>query len=165
MALATDITPNALSLTWGASKKQCLEILAVSPAAETAIMLAFDLTLQKTLHQVSLWFDEQQGLERIEVIVYESKWFWDDSPIDELEATYKEYQIHYENLVRLHSQVLGAPDYSGRWGEEGFPEPQYSRNTGELTYWNRPEGRMQIGIGQEDRETPVFVEMVCYRVW
>jgi hypothetical protein len=55
-------------------------------------MLVVDLTLQGTIHQVSLWFDERQGLERIEVIEHESEWFWDDSPSDELEATHEEYQ-------------------------------------------------------------------------
>jgi hypothetical protein len=126
-------------------------------------MICLSLALQDGTSEVSLWFDEQEGLEHIEVIVLESQWFWHYS-IDAVLAMHEEYRAAYEDLVEVHSEFLGPPDFSGNYKQEGFPDPKHAGQASELTYWNSPEGRMQIGIGQEDRETPVFVNLAYYRV-
>jgi len=159
----THIEPGALGLKWGDSREQCLAVFGDSLLRKAPSMICVSLALQGGASEVGLWFDEQEGLEHIEVTVIESQWFWHYS-IDAVLAMHEEYRATYETLVELHSESLGPPDFSGDYTEEGFPGPKYAGQASELTYWNRPEGRMQIGIGQEDRETPVFVNLACYHV-
>lgn len=157
------IVPNALGLKWGDSRERCLARFRASLLREAPHMLCITLDLQNETYELSLWFDDQKDLEHIEAIVLESQWFWDRS-MDEILAISEEYHIYYEDLVELHMEKLGSPDFSGNYKDPGFPESRYSGQASELVYWCRPEGRMQIGVGQEDRETPVFVKLACYGV-
>jgi hypothetical protein len=33
-----------------------------------------------------------------------------------------------------------------------------------LTYWNHPEGRLQVQFDQEDKELPFVISIACYPV-
>ncbi|MFX1555503.1 MAG: hypothetical protein ACFFBV_16385 [Promethearchaeota archaeon] len=134
--------------------------------------LEVDLTLQGTVYQATLHFDRQERLHQIEVLLRESECFSDSGGLltgsewciseDELPARWEEYRAYYETLVELHHRTMGPPDFSGDSMEKGYPEDDFGFDL--LTHWDRPEGRFAIGLGQEDRETPVFVAMVCCRI-
>jgi hypothetical protein len=93
----THLEPSVLGLKWGNSKEQCLAMFSNSLLRQAPNILDVNLALQDETYKVSLWVDEREGLTQIEVVLYESQWFWNCS-MDEVLATNEEYEAYYEDL-------------------------------------------------------------------
>jgi hypothetical protein len=159
MILPLHIRPDALGLKWGMSKADCLELLHVPLLKESPWYVHVRLPIYDGSYEVGLEFDQHKNLRRIEVHLYISRSFWDDYTAEEMETIEAEYLDHYNHLKEYWVSVLGPPDFSGPWGTEGYPDDQGAVH---ITYWDHPEGRMQIEFDHPDKEYPMFVTAVCY---
>lgn len=159
MLLPTYLLPDNLGLKWGISKEECLAQLGTPLIRATSNYLVVKLCLLNEPYEIGLQFKTSQGLWRIEANLYISRDFWENYTNDEMDAIISEYQNYYNNLKDYCILELGPPDFSGRWGTDGYPEDQTANH---ITYWNNPQGRMQIEYEHPDKEYPIIVRVACY---
>lgn len=159
MLMPTSILPDRLGINWGMSREQCLNLLNVTPLRQSPTYAIVRISVQGSLHEVCLLFDEHRGLQRIEVDLHVSRDFWDDYYPGEMEEITTEYLEHYRQAVERCRIVLGSPDFSGQWDTQGYPEDQTAAN---ITYWTYPQGRSQIEFDHPDKEFPMVVRIASY---
>lgn len=161
MILPLHLLPDKLGLKWGMSKEHCLTQLNATPLGGSTDYVTVNLSIEGRLQEVGLQFDTSGGLWRIEANLYVSRDFWNEYDSDEMDRAIVEYKDHYENLKEHSILVMGPSDFSGAWGTKGYPEDQMADH---ITYWNHPQGRLQIELEHPDKEYPIFVRAVCYLV-
>lgn len=157
--LPTHLQPSIFGLTWGMSKDHCQDRLNTTPLRETQSYIVVEVKILGKSYQVGLQFDKNGGLWRVEVNLYTSRAFWENFTYDEMDSTTAEYQAYYNQLKEYCISVLGSPEFSGFWGTDGYPENQTANH---ITYWDQPEGRLQIEFEHPDKEYPMFVRVACY---
>ncbi len=157
-----DILPSRLGLKWNLSREQCLQALGLAASAQTGVCITVDVSIEGSQYNIDLLFNEQGGLNRIQVDVYESQSFEDEEyTTEELQSIEARFQDYYNRLVDYSRLTLGPPRFSGMWGSVGYPEDE---TEWQITYWTHPEGRLQIEFDQPDRIFPFVVRVVCYQV-
>ena len=161
MILPVHLLPSSLGLKWGMSKEHCLAVLEAMPLKESDTFVTVKIQIQGSLYDVHLLFDDSGGLERIRLYLYMSRSFWDEYSGEEIVRTEMEYRGHYDRLKEYYSVVLGPPNFSGAWGTAEYPEDEIAAD---ITYWNHPEGRMQLEYDHPDKELPVFVSVSSFPV-
>lgn len=126
------------------------------------------------------WDPERSGLFRIQTTLFESQTLFDkdkpeqDADIFETRSrVHSEYRRKFAQLVELYSNTLGPPDFSGSrtilvetepttsWEEN--PTYPIGQLEGSLAYWSTPEGRLQVGMHQEDKELAITISLASYR--
>jgi hypothetical protein len=120
----------------------------------------------------------RSGLFRIQTSLYTSQAFSepddeDESIYDVLRRAWAYYEHEYNTLVRQYRARLGPPAFSGssrikdpaaddKWiGNPFYPVGEFCSP---LAYWDHAEGRLQIGLQQEDKECPISLDLACYRI-
>ena len=155
------ILPGSFGIEWGMSREQCSKLLNAVLLKQSPTFTRFRWIIQEHPYEVYLSFDDHRKLERIVVDLHVSRYFWNDFTYEEVERILIEYQGHYERLIEHYGSILRPPDFSGESGMNGYPEDQ---GAGYVTYWNKPEGRIQVEFDQSEKEAPVYVQVACYPV-
>jgi hypothetical protein len=158
MILPTDITPNRIGLAWGMTKDQCLSTLGMKPVRQTDLYASVNYFSESDF-PLDLEFDDDR-LTRIQLDLHVSRDFWEDYTTEDVEAIASEFEHRFERLVLQYSDVLGPPDFSGRWGDDSYPEDE---TVAVLSYWESTEGRVQVEFDQPDTEFPFVIRLACLR--
>jgi len=159
MVLLSYLLPSRFGLHWGLTQAECVSLLGVAPKHQAEAYAIFDLLLHGEPREIALRFDETGSLCRIKLDLYTSRDFWDEYLPEEMEAVEQEYHQRYLALVEEHIALLGAPTFSGSWGEEAYPDDE---TAGKITLWDHPEARLQLEFEQPDKEFPFVVRLVSY---
>lgn len=162
--LPTHLLPSALGLEWGLTKEECLARLGAVPLKESQAYAIIEREIEGRSRQIVLLLSDRGTLERIKVDLHVSRSFWDKDEYyttEDVERIDREYYGYYTQLVACCAAVLDPPAFSGSYDDPGYPE---SETVASLTYWDHPEGRLQVEYDQPDTEFPFFVSVTCYYV-
>lgn len=165
------------SIEWGMSQADCLAALGnPNPVDQDEYYAVLALQLNGSGSQplnVVFMFDDDEanitpkgrpGLWRIEATLYETQNFLDEPNAEAIDALTDKFQEQYDNLVDLFIEILGEPDFDGESSDEDYPDDQAAW---QIASWNRPNdgnSRLQLEFDHPDRESPLTIKVVCYKL-
>jgi hypothetical protein len=94
----------------------------------------------------------REGRETEECYLAVSHGFWEVDE-DAFEETFAAYEQYYTDLIAQISQLLGPPDFQGRWDTEEFPGWAHGE---QVAVWSNG---MWLRIEHEDRECPIIIAL------